>query len=140
MSDEDLLARPVPVSDAASASYWEGARLGKLMIARCAECSFYIHPPRSTCPRCEHEEVVAHEVSGRGRIYTFSVMHLPGVPGFTPPYAVAVIELAEQAGLFAVGNVLDCEPEELAIDAPVRVAFEQVSDTVTLPQWRLDRE
>jgi uncharacterized OB-fold protein len=79
--------------------------------------------------------VVAEEVSGNGRIYSYSVMHLPGVPGFTPPFAVAVVELAEQPGLLTVGNVLGCPPEELAIGMPVRVTFEDLSDSVTLPQW-----
>jgi uncharacterized OB-fold protein len=62
-------------------------------------------------------------------------MHLPGVPGFTPPYGVAVIELDEQPGLLTVGNVLDCPLEELSIGMPVQVTFEDLSESVTLPQW-----
>jgi hypothetical protein len=69
-------------------------------------------------------------------VHSFSIMHLPGVPGFEPPFAVAVVELEEQAGLITVGNVLDCALEDLRVGMPVVVTFEDLNDAVTLPQWR----
>jgi uncharacterized OB-fold protein len=63
-------------------------------------------------------------------------MHLPGVPGFEPPFAVAVVELDEQPGLLTVGNVLHCDPADIVVGMPVEVTFEALDDAVTLPQWQ----
>lgn len=136
MTESAPLARPVPVPDEITAAYWAGAREGRLMITRCSQCRKYVHPPQATCPHCQGESLVPDEVSGMGQVYSFSVMHLPGVPGFEPPFAVAVVELVEQEGLLTVGNVLDCDPAELAIGLPVKVTYEAVSESISLPQWR----
>ena len=140
MADSESLSRPEPVADEVSAAYWAGAREHRLTIMRCSACGFFVHPPRGVCPRCQGEGLVPEQVSGRGKVYSYHVMHLPGVPGFTPPYGVAVIELDEQPGLLTVGNVLDCPLEELSIGMPVQVTFEELSESVTLPQWTRGRE
>ena len=81
------------------------------------------------------------QVSGRGTVYSYSVMHNPGNPGFDDdlPYAVVVVELAEQAGLITVGNLRECAPDQIRIGMPIEVVFEAVTDEVTLPQWRPPR-
>jgi hypothetical protein len=58
------------------------------------------------------------------------------VPGFTPPYSIAVVELAEGPRLMT--NIVECPqtPEALQLDMPVEVVFTPVSDTITLPQFR----
>jgi len=136
MTEPDPLSRPVPVPDEVSEAYWAGAREGRLMITRCPACGHYVHPPQSLCPRCHDQELVPEQMSGAGTVYSYSVNHLPGVPGFTPPYAVAIIELAEQQELLTVGNVLDCPVDELEVGMPVRVTFEKLNDEITLPQWK----
>ena len=62
--------------------------------------------------------------------------HRPAAPGFTPPYAIAVVELDE--GPRMMSNILDCPqtPEALVLDMPLEVAFETVSDKITLAQFR----
>lgn len=136
MAQEERLTRPIPVPDEVSAPYWAAAREHRLVILRCSDCAFYVHPPRAVCPRCQGERLLGDEVSGRGTIYSYHQMHLPGVPGFAPPYAVAVVELREQSGLFAVGNVLNCPPTDLRIGMAVQVTFESLGpDGVAVPQW-----
>jgi len=130
------LRRPVPVPEPWSEEYWAGARAGQLLITRCDACERYVHPPQPVCPSCLRESPTAVPVSGRGQIYGFSIMHLPGVPGFEPPFAVAVVELQEQAGLLTVGNVVNCAFEDIAVGMPVEVTFEVINDAVTLPQWQ----
>jgi hypothetical protein len=58
------------------------------------------------------------------------------VPGFTPPYAIAVVELAE--GPRMMTNIVDCPqtPEALVLDMPVEVVFAPQTDTITLPLFR----
>src|SRR5947209_10719113 len=113
-------ARPLPAVDQFTQAYWEGAKSRRLLITRCAACGFYAHPPRPGCPRCQGEEMIATPVSGRGTVYSYSIMHNRGNPGFDDlPYAVVVVELAEQPGLITVGNLRGCEPHAIAIGMPV---------------------
>lgn len=83
---------------------------------------------------------MATPATGYGTVFAWSVMHQPGVPGFDEqiPYAVVLIELAEQPGLLAVGQVVDCAPDELRPGLAVEVCFEERGDVV-LPQWRQRR-
>jgi hypothetical protein len=91
------------------------------------------------CPTCRSEALGPSEVTGRGKVYSWSVMHSGGNPGFEDklPYAVLVVELDEQPGLITIGNLVDGTAADLAVGTPVEVCFEQVAEDVTLPQWRL---
>lgn len=77
------------------------------------------------------------EASGRATIYSFAVHHQPQVPGFELPYVTAVAQLEEGTRLIA--GLVDCSPDEVRIDAPVRVGLLRVDDRLTVPVLRLDR-
>jgi uncharacterized OB-fold protein len=130
--------RPRPVIDDVNRHYWAGAREHRLVGQRCAECRTWVHPPRAMCPGCRSAQLRPEELSGRGRVYSWSVMHSGGNPGFEDkrPYAVLVVELEEQPGLFTIGNLFDAEPDELEIGLPLEVTWEDIDDEITLPQWR----
>ena len=44
----------------------------------------------------------------------------PWSPGIEVPYVIAIVELDEQSDLRLMTNVVGCEPDEVAIDMPVR--------------------
>jgi uncharacterized OB-fold protein len=48
------------------------------------------------------------------------------------PYVVALVELDEGPRL--ISNIVGCTPEEVAVDMPVEVRFEEVGD-FTLPRF-----
>jgi uncharacterized OB-fold protein len=58
------------------------------------------------------------------------------VPGFTPPYAIAVVQLDEGPRLMT--NIIDCPqtPEALRLDMKLQVAFHKLDDEITLPLFR----
>jgi uncharacterized OB-fold protein len=127
--------RPLPQPDAETAFFWEATQRGELHILRCNACGTYIHLPRPACRACGGTDLAPARVSGRGVVHSFTVTHFP-LPGFEPPFAVALIELEEQAGLRMASNVVDVPPDELEIGLPVEVTFEKVADDVTLPLFR----
>jgi len=131
--------RSLPVRNEVNRHYWDGAQAEKLVLLKCARCATYVHPPREFCTGCGHEELEPFEVSGGGSVYSWSVMHSGGNPGFDDrlPYAVLIVELDEQDRLLTVGNLVDASPSDLEIGQSVEVCFEKVNDEVTLPQWRL---
>ena len=67
-------------------------------MLRCRACRHWIHPPAPICPACLARDVAPEAVSGRARVATFTVNHQPWIPGFDPPYLVAIVELDEQRG------------------------------------------
>jgi len=75
------------------------------------------------------------KASGRASLYSYVIHHRP-VPGFTPPYAIAVVELEE--GPRMMTNILDCPqtPEALQLDMALEPAFERIDDEITLPLFR----
>jgi uncharacterized OB-fold protein len=79
--------------------------------------------------------VSAFKASGKASLHSYVIHHRP-VPGFTPPYAIAVVELAE--GPRMMTNIVDCEqtPEALQLDMKLEVVFEPMDDTITLPLFR----
>src|SRR5438270_11519805 len=131
------MERPLPQPDPDTAFFWEATRRGELRILRCRTCGTYIHLPRPACRACGSTDLAPERVSGRGVVHSFTVTHFP-LPGFEPPFAVALIALEEQEGLRLVANVVDVWPEELEIGMPAEVTFERVSDDVVLPtfKWR----
>ena len=63
---------------------------------------------------------------GRGRVFSFVVYRRTYHPGMPAPYVVALVELDEGPRL--ISNIVGCEPEEVAIDMPVEVRFEEAGD------------
>ncbi|MFC4906041.1 OB-fold domain-containing protein [Actinomadura gamaensis] len=113
--------------------FWDGVKEGELRIQSCADCGALRHPPGPMCPRCHSTNRTFRKASGRGVVHSFVVHHHPPVPGRTPPYVVAVVELEE--GVRILGNVIGCEPSEVEVDMPVRVVFERMDDELVLAQW-----
>lgn len=127
---------PVPVPNPDNEGFWEGCRQHELRLQRCSACAAWRHQPRPMCSQCQSFEYAWARASGRGTIYTFTVVHGPTLPVFqeVAPYNVVVVQLAE--GPFMVSNLIDCPAEGIRIGMPVQVIFDDVTDTVSLPKFR----
>lgn len=121
-------ARPLPAINDDNRAFWTGGEAGALMIARCAACGYYVHPPVGFCPVCDSRAVVPEPVSGRGTVFSFTVNHKAWIPGLPVPYVLALVELEEQAGLRLPTNIVGCEPGAVRIGMPVAVRFEAVEE------------
>ncbi len=127
--------RPLPEPTPETAHFWAGTKHGELRLQRCDACAHVYFPPRPFCPKCAHRKVSVFAASGRGKLYSYVIHHRP-VPGFTPPYSIAVVELDE--GPRMMTNVVGCPqtPEALVLDMPVEVVFEPQNDNISLPLFR----
>jgi uncharacterized OB-fold protein len=88
--------RPQPVATRESTAFWTGGRDGQLLIYRCNACRRFFHPPTPVCWRCRSMDVGPLPVSGRATVASYTVNRQPWLPGFPPPYVVALVELAEE--------------------------------------------
>ena len=127
--------RALPQPTPETQHFWDGAKAEKLLLQRCENCAKVYFPPRPFCPVCASRNVSIQQASGKGKLYSYVIHHRP-VPGFTPPYAIAVVELDE--GPRMMTNIVDCPqtPEALVLDMPVEVVFEAQTDSITLPFFR----
>ncbi len=128
--------KPLPVLEGMTKEFYEFCRNGELRFQKCGGCGQWRHVPRLMCSECGSWEWTWERSSGKGKLFTWTVVERPMHPGFAndAPYAPAMIELAE--GVRMVSWVVDCPPAELQRDMPVQVTFEKVSDDVTLPKFR----
>ena len=126
--------RILPVPDELTAPYWAAAGEHRLVILRC-QCGRLSHPPVAMCPACHSREFTWQAMSGYGSVYAFtSVCHAvhPVTIGHTP-YLIALVELDE--GPRMLTNLRHCEAQDVRVGLPVQVIFEDLSDTVSLPQF-----
>ncbi len=128
--------RPLPKPDQDSKVYWEGARRHELLLQQCGSCKRFRFYPRSVCPHCFSDQFEWRKASGRGSVYSFTVIHRAPFPAFRDkvPYVLALIELNE--GVRMMTNIIDCDPDLITIGMPVEVTFEKVSEEITLPQFK----
>jgi uncharacterized protein len=119
--------RPAPIPDHDSAVYWQGLHDGKLLIQKCRDCGEFQLYPRDRCLACRGP-VDFVEASGRGRIYSFTVIRQNYSRPFRDwiPYVVALVDLEEGPRLMT--NLIDCDPEGLQVGMAVEASFEVVSE------------
>lgn len=118
------IARPRPALDDLNRAFWTGGAEGELRIQRCDDCAAWIHPPSPRCPGCLGRALRPRAVSGRGKVYSFTVNHHPWREGVALPYVIALVELEEDRALRVATNLVDCAPEVVEIGLPVEVCFE----------------
>ncbi|MHB8669450.1 MAG: Zn-ribbon domain-containing OB-fold protein [Acidimicrobiales bacterium] len=112
--------------------FWTSGRDGRLRFLRCTECGTWIHPPSPRCPSCLSKAVEPTPVSGRATIAACTVNHQPWIPGFDPPYVVAIVEIEEDPSVRLMTNIVGRPPEEVRSGMAVQVTFEH-RDDVWLP-------
>lgn len=140
------IVRYPPKPDALTQPFWDAAKQRKLAIQRCQTCRTYYHPPVAECPRCiasrSKSELAFEPVSGKGTIYSYTIIHTTRVKGFekAAPYPLVFVELAEQPGLLLCANMPDTKVEDIRSGAPVEVVFEDIQGGFALPEFRLAKK
>ena len=129
---------PLPVKQPESDFYWEKAQAHELWLRRCNACEHAYFYPRDFCPDCGSRDVSWVQASGRGTLHTFAIVHRAPVPAFSDrvPFVVAMVDL-EEGGRIPT-NLVDVEPdpEHISVGMAVEVAFEDLTDEITLPVFR----
>ena len=73
------------------------------------------------CPHCGSLEVEVVELSGRGTVYSYALLHHPQHPAFEYPVVAVLVDLDE--GIRLVSNLTDIDPSDVRIGMRVEVAF-----------------
>jgi uncharacterized OB-fold protein len=129
-------ARPLPVLEGLTGAFYDFCRQGSLHFQRCSDCRSWRHVPREMCAECGSWQWSWEPSSGRGVVFSWTVVARSLHPGFddATPYAPVIVEMEE--GVRLLSRVDGVAPDDLAIDMPVEVHFEAVDENVTLPVFR----
>ena len=118
-----------PVVNAETKAFWDAARQHRFLIPVCTACGEAHWYPRAICPFCAGDKIAWRQASGRGTIYTYSVMRR-----VKEPYAIAHVTLAE--GPTMLTNIVDCDFDKLYIGLPVAVVFQETENGPPAPMFR----
>jgi uncharacterized OB-fold protein len=99
----------------------------RLEAKKCIKCGSIQFPARLICPDCGAREFETLRLSGKGELATYTVIHVAPM-GFTDltPYAVGIVKLDE--GIQVMGQISDCNPEELKIGDRVVTQFRRINE------------
>jgi uncharacterized OB-fold protein len=129
---------PSPIPDFDAEEFWAGCNRGELMMQRCAACRKFRWLPRPMCPFCNSLDREWVKVSGRGKVYSYTLITHPVHPAAVSrvPYNVAQVQLEEDPDLIVVTNLVGLRNEDIRIDMPVQVVFEEHEPGVKLPKFK----
>ncbi len=104
-----------------SQQYWESLRTQGFCLPQCQACKefhFYLRP---ACPVCGSLDIQAVVTSGRGNVYSFSIVYRAPSPAFEKdvPYVVAIV--ATDEGPHLMTRLIKVKPEEVTVGMRVVV-------------------
>jgi hypothetical protein len=103
---------------------------GKVMGTRCKDCGMMFFPPRADCYRCLDGNMEWFEVTGRGRLVSFSKLEY-APQGFEDdlPYSIALLDYGDYK---VFGRIAPDVPED-----EIKVGMEMETVAHQLPNGQL---
>jgi uncharacterized protein len=112
--------------------FWQSLRDRHLALQRCANCGAYRYVPKEICNHCQSSSATWEPVSGRGLVYSFTVVHRAPTPAYQSdaPYAIVHVDMEE--GVRMVGRWRGEDIDGIRIGLPVRLAYDSVTSDWTM--------
>lgn len=134
------MPKQIPVPDAQSKPFWDACNEGRLVMQTCGACNRMQYPPEPTCYQCgSKDHLTWREVSGKGRIYGYAVMHdcRIRVLQAEQPFNLAIVELDEDPGIKMYSHLPGTPVDDVPVGAPVQVCFQEVSPGRKVYEWQV---
>jgi len=129
--------KPVPKVRPHTKEFWAAAKRGELLVQRCKDCEKNIFYPREICPKCQSKNVEYIKATGRGKLFTFSLVEKGAPPDFKDmqPYVICLVNLDEKV---RIGSMLVGFDDYWALKPgqEVEVVFDPVTDEISLPKFK----
>ena len=118
-----------------NAEFFAGLEAGRVRLPRCEACGEVVWYPRHHCPRCGSNRVAWFDASGRGSVYSFTIVRRSqGEWAAAAPYVLAYVELEE--GPRVLTNVVGADLATIAIGTPVEAVIERAEGVPPLLRFR----
>ncbi len=129
------MAKPAPRPTPTEQPFYDACAAGKLALQRCQHCGHVLFYPRTHCDACQSDQLAWEDASGAGTIASYTVVRRAVSADFEAPYVIALIDLAE--GPRMMSQIIDADPDALAVGLSVKVDFTAWSEDIALPVFRL---
>ena len=126
------------VPDQWTQPFWDAATEHRLVCARCRNCGKFRLPPGPFCPRCQSQEIEWAELSGRGTVFTYTIVYHPVLPALLDrvPYTVAAVHLEGAEGVRLLGNLIGLDSDDVRVDMAVELEWADVREGLSVPRFR----
>lgn len=139
-------ALPTPQSDAMNLGFWDAARAGRFVMAKCSDCGNLMAAPVSNCRICLGTDISWVQASGRGTVFTFIEYYRSWIPEFegSLPYVVAVVTL-EEGPRMVLGMVTGANGEDTSdtgvvqVGDPIEIVYQERADGFRVPMAEVRR-
>lgn len=120
-------------TDPDTRGFFEAAARDVLAVSICSVCETVLHPPLGVCRACGSQAITWQATSGSATLYSWAVVeHQPDSP-VAVPFTLVLVELDDYPGVRFVGRLAG--NRELAIGQPMRVTFENITESIRIPNW-----
>ena len=129
------LPAPAPLVTVANKEFWDATAEGRFLLQKCDACDLVIWFPRRSCPECWQENLRSFDASGRGTVYSFTIIR-KGQNEYkeSGPFVYAYVELEE--GPRVMTNIVDCPVDDVRIGMPVEVVWHDTGKGNALYRFR----
>ena len=127
---------PSPTADAITLPFWQAAAEHRLVAQRCKACGKTRIPPAPICSACRSDEADWQQLSGRGEVYTYTIVHRPIAANQPLPTVIAVIALEGAGGVRMISNLVGVDASAVRIGMPVELVWEDMSADLAIPRFR----
>lgn len=127
---------PSPLADSITLPFWQHAAEHRLVVQRCSDCGETRLPPAPICAACRSDAAEWQELSGRGEVYSYTVVHRPIAAEQPLPTLIAVIALEGSGGRRIISNLVGVAPEAVEIGMSVELVWEDMSEDLAIPRFR----
>ncbi|MGH2725440.1 MAG: Zn-ribbon domain-containing OB-fold protein [Actinomycetota bacterium] len=137
---------PKPVADRDTQPFWDAVAEHRLVVQRCDGCGAWVWQPRPLCPQCHGDALTWREVSGAGRVVSWTALHPPVLAVWTDklPFVILLVELDDAPGVRMIGQLVDDagsllktngEPEGIRVGSAVSLRWRVDEAGQKLPAW-----
>lgn len=130
------ITRPLPTITADNAEFWASTSEHAAKLQRCNVCEKFWYYPGPVCHNCGAQDWTWSKLSGKGTIYSYSVLERAKGNPYENDVPITIVLVRLEEGPVVMSNLFDYEPADLAVDAPVTMDYEDVTDDVTLLVFR----
>ena len=122
--------------------FWDATARHALVAPQCGRCGSWRMPPTPFCPACQSQAIHWRTLSGRGIVYSYTIVERGLVPGMEEhlPYVPAIIELEGAGGVRLISNVVDVEVSSIQVGMAVQVVWDDQANGVSLPRFVPQRD
>jgi uncharacterized protein len=133
---DEKTGRYLPIIYPEEKPFWDAAKQRRLILQRCLDCGRVRYPIGPTCPWDLSNRFEWAQMSGRGVVHNFVIYHKPWIPYYKDKVPYALVQVQIEEGPRLTTNLLEVPVDQVRIGMEVEATWEDVTDAVSLLQFR----